>query len=71
MNKIKEVIWDSGLRKYYIAEKLKVQPSHISMWISGDRVPNSQRIRMLCKILNCKVVDLFPRMKEKTDEKTS
>ena len=60
MNKIKEVIWDSGLRKNYIAEKLKVQPSHISMWISEDRVPNRPRIRQLCKILGCKVKDLFP-----------
>ena len=71
MNKLKEVIRNSGLRKNYIAEKMGIHSAHISMWISGDRVPNSQRIRMLCKILNCKVVDLFPGMKEKTDEQTS
>ena len=60
MNNIKKVIWDSGLRKNYIAEKMGVQPSHISMWISEDRLPSKPRIRMLCKILACKVSDLYP-----------
>ena len=60
MNNIKKVIWDSGLRKNYIAEQIGVQPSHISMWISEDRMPNKPRIRLLCKILGCKVKDLYP-----------
>ena len=60
MNKIKEVIWASGFRKNYIAEQIGVQPSHISMWISEDRVPNKARIRMLCKLLGCKVKSLYP-----------
>ena len=61
MNNIKQVIADSGLRKNWIADKIGVHPSHISMWISEIRVPNKSRIRMLCKILGCKVLDLFPR----------
>ena len=60
MNNIKQVIWDSGYRHGYIAEQMGVLPSNISMWISGDRVPSKPRIRMLCKILKCKVKDLFP-----------
>ena len=64
MNNIKQVIWDSGYRKNYVAEKLGVHPSHISMWISETRKPSKPRIRMLCKLLGCKVVDLFP---EKND----
>ena len=60
MNKIKEVIWDSGYRKNYIAEKMGIQSSSISMWISGVRVPNKARIRQLCKLLSCKVKDIFP-----------
>ena len=60
MNNIKQVIADSGLRKNWIADKIGVHPSHISMWISEIRVPNKSRIRMLCKILGCKVLDLFP-----------
>jgi len=60
MNKIKEVIWDSGYRKNYIAKKIGVQSSSISMWISGVRIPSKARIRHLCKLLNCKVIDIYP-----------
>ena len=60
MNNIKKVIADSGLRKNWIAQKIGVHPSHISMWISGDRNPNKARIRAMCKVLNCKVKDIFP-----------
>lgn len=28
---------NSGLKKKHIAERLNVQPSTLSMWISGDR----------------------------------
>ena len=61
MNRIKEVIADSGLRKNWIANKIGVHPSHISMWIAENRVPSKPRIRALCKVLNCKVLDLFPK----------
>ena len=61
MNTINDAIEKSGLRKNFIAKKMGVHPSHISMWISGVRTINKPRIRMLCKILNCKVVDLFPK----------
>ena len=60
MNKIKEVIWDSGYRKNYIAEKIGVQSSSISMWITEERRIPKARIRQLCKIVGCKVKDLFP-----------
>ena len=61
MNRIDEVIWESGYRKGYVAKLMGVQPSHISMWIAGDRVPSKPRIRQLCKILKCKVKDLYPK----------
>ena len=60
MNNIKKVIWDSGLRKNYIAEKIGVPPSHVSMWISESRNPSKPRIKMLCRILGCKPSDLYP-----------
>ena len=60
MNYIEKVIWKSGFRKGYIAEQMGVVQSNISMWIAGDRIPSKPRIRMLCKILKCKVKDLYP-----------
>ena len=63
MNNIKQVIATSGLRKNWIADKMNVHPADISMWISEIRKPSKPRIRMLCKILGCKVLDLFPKEK--------
>jgi len=60
MNNIKQVIKDSGYRKNWIAEQIGVKPSHISMWISSERKPSKERIRKLCKVVGCKVKDLFP-----------
>lgn len=60
MNKIKEVIRNSGLRKNYIAKQMDIVPSNISMWITEERKIPKARIRQLCKIVGCKVKDLFP-----------
>jgi len=60
MNNIKQVIKNSGYRKNWIAEQIGVKPSHISMWIGESRKPSKARIRAMCKILRCKVADLFP-----------
>tara|TARA_Y100000310_G_scaffold311416_1_gene357669 strand:- start:1091 stop:1309 length:219 start_codon:yes stop_codon:yes gene_type:complete len=60
MNNIEKVIWKSGFRKGFIADKMGLVQSNISNWISGERVPSKSNIRKLCKILNCKVKDLFP-----------
>ena len=64
MNNIKQVIRSSGYRQNWIAEQIGVPKSHISMWISEERKISKPRIRMLCKILKCKVVDLFPKEDE-------
>ena len=64
MNNIKQVIKNSGYRKTWIAEQIGVKPSHISMWISGERIASKPRIRAMCKILKCKVVDLFPKVED-------
>jgi len=60
MNNIKQVIQESGFRHNFVAKQIGVTPNHISMWISNERIPNKPRIRALCKVLKCKVVDLYP-----------
>ena len=60
MNNIKEVIARTGLRKNWLAEQIGVHPARISEYISETRKPNKARIRMLCKLLGCKLKDLFP-----------
>ena len=60
MNQIKETIRRSGLRKNFIAMQIGTYPSHISMWIAGERTPSPDKLRKLIKILGCKVNDLYP-----------
>ena len=60
MNNMKQVIADKGFRKNWIAKRIGEHPSRISDWIAGRRIPSSPKKRMLCKLLNCKVKDLFP-----------
>ena len=60
MNNIKEVIARTGLRKNWLAEQIGVHPARISEYISETRKPNKARIRMLCKLLGCKVKSLYP-----------
>ena len=38
-----------------------VHPARISEWIAERRKPNKARIRALCKLLKCKVADIFPQ----------
>ena len=66
MNNIKQVIRDSGLRKNYIAKLFGVHPSHISLWIGEIMYPSKERIRKLCKILGCKVKQLYPEGRNET-----
>ena len=60
MNKIKQVIWDSGYRQNYITEEMGIQQSVLSMWINESRKTNKERMKQLCKLLNCKPKDLYP-----------
>ena len=61
MNNMKQVIADKGFRKNWIAKRIGEHPSRISDWIAGRRIPSSPKKRMLCKLLGCKVLDLFPK----------
>ena len=63
MNNLKSVITISGLKQSWIANKIGEHPSRISDWIAERRIPSSPKKRMLCKILGCKVGDLFPKEK--------
>ena len=63
MNNIKEIVKEKGLQMSWIAEKIKVHPSHLSMWIAEDRYPSQDRLVRLARLLKVKVKDLFPNVK--------
>ena len=64
-NNLKNIIKSKGLKNTFICEKLNLHPSILSGYIKGTRNPNQDRLRELAKILNVKVVDIFPHCKTK------
>ena len=51
MNNIKEIVKEKGLQMSWIAEKINVHPSHLSMWIAEDRYPSQDRLVRLARLL--------------------
>ena len=63
MNRIKEVINNSGLKAKYIAEQVGIADTDISNYISEQRSPNHDRLIKLTKVLSCTINDLYPNAK--------
>ena len=53
MNAIKRYRNKFGLSQCELADLCGVVPSTISMWESGERVPNSYSLKKLCEIFSC------------------
>ena len=69
-NNIKEYIERSGYRTNFLAKQIGCHPSDISHYISGDRVPNRERLSRLCLVLKtspeirkCNQKDLYPSIR--------
>lgn len=62
-NCIKEQIYKSGKKAYFICQKINLNPSILSLYINGTRKPNQKRLRQLAKVLNCSIKDLYPNVK--------
>ena len=58
MNKLKEIIQESGYNQNFIAQKLGVLRTEISQWIADRRRPRNDQIRELSKLLRCKIKEL-------------
>ena len=63
MNRIKEVIQESGLKAKYIAEQIGCADTDISNYCSEVRSPNHDRLIKLTKVLSCTINDLYPNAK--------
>ena len=67
--KWKEIIEDRGLTQKHIAKKIGVSETDISSYIAGRRRPNHERLVAMCRLLNCKIVDLYPNSKRQVTYK--
>ena len=69
MNKIKEVIKREGRKQKWIAEKIGVSETDVSSYIANRRKPNHDRLTARCRLLNCRIVDLYPNSKRQVTYK--
>ena len=65
MNKLKELIQESGYKQNFIAQQLDVHRTEISQWIADRRRPRNEQIRELSRLLKCKIKELYPDYKLK------
>ena len=63
MNRIKEVIQESGLKAKWIAEQIGCADTDISNYCSEVSFPNHERLIKLTKVLSCTINDLYPNAK--------
>ena len=64
-NNIKKTIISKGLKASYICQQINLNPSVLSLYCSGARIPNQKRLRQLAKVLNTSIKELFPDVKIK------
>ena len=65
MNNIKNIIKSKGLKASWVCEQINLNPSVLSLYCSGARIPNQKRLRQLAKVLNTSIKELFPDVKIK------
>jgi DNA-binding XRE family transcriptional regulator len=68
-NRIKEIIKREGRKQKWVAEKIGVSETDVSSYIANRRRPNHDRLTAMCKLLNCKIVDLYPNSKRQVTYK--
>ena len=68
-NNIKQVIQKEGKKQKWIADKIGVSETDISSYIAGRRKPNHERLVAMCRLLNCRIVDLYPNSKRQVTYK--
>ena len=58
-NKLREIIFDRGLRQEWTAKKVGVAPSVMSLWVNNKRQPNGLHLVKLAKAINCKAEEIY------------
>ena len=66
MNNIREIVKERGYQLGYIAKRIGVHNSHISMWISEDRFPSQDKLLKLSRALKWSIKDLYPNVVRRT-----
>ena len=59
MNNLKIIIEDRGLRQEWIAKRVGVAPSVMSLWVNNKRQPNGLHVVRLIDVIKCKAEDIY------------
>lgn len=57
--KLREAFERSGLTKRYIAQRIGVHESTVSLWLSGKRTPLVEHLKELAEVLRVDMADLW------------
>jgi len=63
-NNIERMIGYSNKNKARIARELGVKPTTVTDYTSGRSLPDAQKIKLLCIILDCTYIDILGRLDE-------
>ncbi len=58
-NNLKDIIEERGLRQEWIAKKVGVDASVLSLWVNNKRQPNGFDAVRLIEVINCKARELY------------
>lgn len=64
---IGNLIKESGLRKAFVAERLKITVRQLRKYETGESLIPMDKAFILIEMLNCKVDDLYERKVDRTD----
>ena len=66
---LKEELKKRGIKQKWLAEKIGVSETDISSYIANRRRPNHKRLTAMCRLLGCRIVDLYPNSKRQVTYK--
>jgi deoxyribodipyrimidine photolyase len=62
VNKVEQLIHESGLRRQYIIDKLETSPATFGRWIKGTTGIPLVKAAELADLLNCDIKNLYERI---------
>lgn len=53
VERLNELLKEKGKNQAWLARKLSISPSSISYWLSGQKMPSRENVRLLAQVLGC------------------
>ena len=63
LNNLKEIIEEKGLKQGWIADKVGVDDSVMSLWVNNKRQPNGIHLIKLAQTIKCNAEEIYNGVK--------